>query len=210
MTAAAPTTTTKKTNSKKAAKAAIKPVNAAGAAMSEIVSSGLLTEEEAGQFAVVNPDLHYYRMLDRDDETIKYGIRGIPVERRQRPDDEESFYYVIALTAPAVLFDGDGNKIEAGPGDFAWVDERYAFQALKGFLPQRTMDAQGMVGIVGCHEVVIYPDRKINLKGGKTLWKATIQARSFNAGAAGMNLLPPAGDPAALAGQAGETEEIPF
>lgn len=193
MAKAAPKTEkTEKTETKGASLEVVR--NKEELAREEMIAAGLLSPEEADDFAVVNPELDYYKAAALVENSAgekverKYAIRGIPLARRERPkapdDERQGHYYVFVLTAPATLFSREGEPVEASRGDFAWVDERYALRCLATHLPRTTKDEEGVESYLAVTEVIIRPTSKIALKGGRSLWKFDIRARNLSAVAA--------------------------
>lgn len=171
------------------------------------LSLGLIDENENKDFQVVNPDLNWYKVEDR--EGNKIGIRGVVLERRQRPDNA-GYYYVIGLTRPTTLFDRDQQPIPAIAGDYAWVDERYDLQALQKYLPRRTDGLNGVGAIMEIVEVVIIPTKKVTIKGGKSMWKFEIRAWVKGPNPETMPLLAPATTTIPNTIEKGTSEDIPF
>lgn len=157
----------------------------------------------------VNPDVFFYK-FEVDGKVNP--ICGIVLEKRARKDRVGDHYYILGLTKPCVLFNGDKEKIEGKPGMFAWVDEKWCTQPLQNFLPIVTTDQRGVRVIQEVSEVMVIPTTKKPLAGGKSVWQAEVYAK----GRGGKDLeslpllAPKAKEPPPQLQEKNDDEDIPF
>lgn len=156
-------------------------------------AASLAAEFEKEGAGRVNPDIYWHKMaLDKNGEKLN-PIKGYLMERRQRPmredDDGPSFYYVLCLTAPCYLWDGESDdpiycdpKAQPdGKRFFAWVDERWTLQSLVSYLPKVVQTPGGVSHVAAVNEVLIVPLGQKKLKGGRSVWKAEVYAKEMAA-----------------------------
>lgn len=115
----------------------------------------------------------------------KIELTFVPLERRQRekkkPTDGDQYYYIGFLTKPCWVKNLDKEWILAKAGSFVWVDERYALQAIQGFLPSYPKGATDRTKPSAFTIVRILPDSKRAVPGSnRTVWKMLLQAGTVN------------------------------
>lgn len=139
----------------------------------------LAAEKEGMQ--LLTPKLFVHRP---EIEEHKIPITGILMGRRvvDFDDDKEpsgkraQTFYIVALTAPAVLIDDDKKPFKAKAGDFALVCERYDLRILSRYMPVTKPDDKGVAGVVNYTKVMITPLKQEPIKGGKKVWKFDVRA----------------------------------
>lgn len=159
-------------------------------------------------FKTVAPTvINYYKCL-HDGKPVM--LRGVPLKRNLRPAGD-GYYYIVGLTADCVLFDRDGKAVEtkAGPDSYAWVDERSDLMFMAEHLPREMRMPDGTFAIVQCSEVMFAPTQKIEIKGGRTMWKFDRVANPIQPNRPGLPLLAPTTSvaPSPLLTQG---EDVPF
>jgi hypothetical protein len=131
----------------------------------------------------VNPDVFFHKFEVGGKPNP---ICGVVLARRQRKQEidqktgkvkDPQFYYILGLTKPTVLFNGDGDVIEGKPGMFAWVDERWCISSLQSFLPRQERMDNGVMRTVEVQEVLVKPTSKKQLKGGQSVWQAEVYSK---------------------------------
>lgn len=160
---------------------------------------------ESEGYRTVNPPVFFYRPSSEDGDRIyKHTMSGIVLARAKRAytdkdrerDQKEGrrqnanrYFYLVALTRPCVLFNHEKEKIDAGIGTIAWVDERFNLAPLATMLPILDKDGKRPVRVT---EVVIQPDKKVATGSGNNVWKFRLRVKEFAANNAGVPLLSPA------------------
>lgn len=159
---------------------------------------------EAAGYSVVNPDVFFYKKSTVKDDTItRYRITGVVLARAERAYTEKSaardakegktkkgpqFFYLLAITRPAVLFNFEGEPVECPIGTIAQVDESFNLAPLKAMLP--TLDPTTMRP-TRVAEVGIVPLKKVPTANGQNCWKFALFRKDFEASKMDVPLLNP-------------------
>ena len=170
-----------------------------------------LEQAKAEGFQTVAPaELNYYKVQDKDGNM--HELRGIPLKRKPRPDNGDSYYYIFGVTADCVLYDREGNAVptEGGPESYAWVDERHDLLWLQEYLPKKAEGQNGQWGIVQCCEVIIRPKKKIKVGGNRTMWTFEKLARIVKPDNKTMPMLAPATSAPPSPPKKDNLSDIPF
>ena len=157
----------------------------------------------------VNPDIFFHKFELPGGKLNP--IAGIVLDRRERKSGDGGFYFILGLTRPTVLFNGDKKAVMGTPGMFAWVDEKWCVQSLIDHLPKTCGTPMNVIQAVT--EVIIKPTGKRPLAGGKSVWEAEVYAVNKKPTTSMPLMAPKANKPASALG-AGEPDkddtDIPF
>ena len=156
-----------------------------------------------------NPDIHFHKFQLPNGQMNP--IAGIVLDKRERKGGDGGWYFILGLTRPTVLFDGEKNAVEGKPGMFAWVDEKWCIASLGDHLPKT--DGTAMNNIMAVTEAIIVPTGKRGLAGGHSVWEAEVYLVNKEPTAEMPIIAPKANRPAAALG-AGTPDkdetDIPF
>ena len=161
--------------------------------------------EKLAQMAPVSPELYAHRP---EVDGVPNPIAGILMERREvtYKDGRSGGMFLLATTAQCYLWGDDGEAFEAPKGSFALVPERAGLKDLGRYLP--THGSQGFDSVC---EIIVKPLRKVQIGGGKTMWKFETFARKIAAKDSPVTLLAAPTSSAPLLGAAHEADDvIPF
>lgn len=131
-------------------------------------------------------DLYYVPEYPKDSGNGN-PVRGIVLEMRERKPEpldakrpelgmkEPSRFYLLRSTGRFIVAYKDENDKKAyrlcEPGEIVWVDERHALKQLEGFMPKLVR------GQTVAAEICFVPKKKVNLGGGRTVWKGQLSGQ---------------------------------
>lgn len=153
---------------------------------------------EADGWVLANPAFYFWKAAtEQGDKITRHTLRGVVMGRAVRPLPKDAtpediakgpqFFYAIALTAPCVLFNHEGESIQADKGTIAWADERFNMRPLAKMLP--LYDTNDVTKVKRVSEVQVTPTKKVDTGNGRKVWKLEIHRRDHQAAPVGVALL---------------------
>ena len=186
-----------------------------------IDAGALLAEFEAEGGQAVRPEVVYHRFTtENHGEGVVTLVTGIllqhgtardpfATDEAKRAGTDTRDFYIMALTAPTIVYTAEGEKRAGVRGEFVWLNSRHCLNALKGYLPVYDTLEDGRRVYKSVSEVLVIPTRQKEIDGGRKVWRAKIAARTVSPQAVAQEGIPLIAPPAP-APPIQDDEDAPF